>query len=976
MLFEGRYSRFWTFAGMLTVLTLILLCIQSGNAQTCTDGFTYDRRLRQCADVDECRTLADPCRGDMRCVNQNGGYLCIPRGMYSQSYARANSQTYSEQTYPDPSVGIPESYPNPAQRPAVPPIYPVQGRSTPCILGYLLGEDGRCTDIDECETESHQCNPTQVCINTSGGYTCTCTEGYWLISGQCQDIDECRYGYCQQLCANVPGSYSCSCNPGFVLNPDGRTCQDVDECDEVPCAHGCFNTYGSFMCNCDEGFELGSDGTTCNDLDECGFSEFLCQHLCVNTPGSFSCLCPPGYFIFEDGRSCEDINECDTGNHTCTTQQVCFNFQGGFKCLDPNKCDPPYIEISENQCMCSAEIPACRDKPFTILFRHMDLTSGRGVPADIFQMQATTRYPGAFYIFQIKSGNEGREFTMRQTSNVSATLVLGRPVKGPREIILDLEMVTVNHLYECKCRLKLVSAAEPKLLFPVSDPERLSNMATDYIKNCCKIFLREEKESTTQVVKMRVPPVTTAVSGVSPEGPTKGVGVSEDYLLSKLPPNGREVPFIVPIFKPSYIQPSGSQYASYQEGLQGSARCSYADRKAELTGASHIVYDPGTTFQSGHIMNYVSPGSARRVPPTNKTTSMYGSVWDLKSGKPRLSNSMFDLTHPNSHMQRYDSVSSVQSSTSSMKDSPDSCRSLESITLSGDEREQGKLSIRLSYQEALEQIWITLVQCKDVHFPVDSGGQQRIGVKGVITVSKPVHFKSSIKEASPDVEFMETFVFALHLQQLRMAGLVFRIQAHFPRKRTLGECVLSLRQLGPQETQVSLDINPPSRAPCKDVHFPVDSGGQQRIGVKGIITVSKPVHFKSSIKEASPDVEFMETFVFALHLQQLRMAGLVFRLQAHFPRKRTLGECVLSLRQLGPQETQVWLDINPPSRAPICHAELHLATCFQPVSGRIQIQVLGAQNLPTSSAPLSQSFFVRVEMHSQGRLVTKQKTRP
>lgn len=39
------------------------------------------------------------------------------------------------------------------------------------------------------------------------------------------DIDECRYGYCQQLCANVPGSYSCSCNPGFLLNPDSRTCE-------------------------------------------------------------------------------------------------------------------------------------------------------------------------------------------------------------------------------------------------------------------------------------------------------------------------------------------------------------------------------------------------------------------------------------------------------------------------------------------------------------------------------------------------------------------------------------------------------------------------------------------------------------------------------------------------------------------------------------------------------------------------------
>ncbi|KAG9336766.1 hypothetical protein JZ751_003114, partial [Albula glossodonta] len=396
-------------------------------------------------------------------------------------------------------------------------------------------------------------------------------------------------------------------------------------------------------------------------------------------------------------------------------------------------------------------------------------------------------------------------------------------------------------------------------------------MATDCIKNCCKSFLRKEKESETQVIKMKVAPARTTVLGAIPEGQRSGIGVSEDYLLSKLPPDGREVPFVVPLFKPSYIQPSGPQYPNYQEGVQGSARYTYADRKAELTGVGHIVYDPLATFQYSNIASHVSPGSARRAAPKN-TTSAYGSVWDLKSGKPRLSNSMFDLTHPHGHMQRYDSVSSVQSSTSSMRDSPESSWSLESITLSGDEKEQGKLGIRLSYQEALEQIWITLVQ-------------------------------------------------------------------------------------------------------CKDMYFTTDSGGQQRFGIKGIITMSKPVHFKSSIKEASSDVELMETFVFALPLQQLRTAALVFRLQAQLPRKRTLGECVLSLRQLGPQETQHWLDINPPSRAPMCHAELHLATCFQPVSGRFQIQVLGAQNLPTSSAPLSQSFFVKVEMHSLGQLVTKQKTR-
>lgn len=63
--------------------------------------------------------------------------------------------------------------------------------------------------------------------------------------------------------------------------------------------------------------------------------------------------------------------------------------------------------------MCPAENAGCRDQPFTILYRVMDMVSGRSVPSDIFQMQATTRYPGAYYIFQIKSGNEGREFYMR-----------------------------------------------------------------------------------------------------------------------------------------------------------------------------------------------------------------------------------------------------------------------------------------------------------------------------------------------------------------------------------------------------------------------------------------------------------------------------------------------------------------------------------------------------------------------------------
>ncbi|XP_056151952.1 tandem C2 domains nuclear protein [Lampris incognitus] len=388
------------------------------------------------------------------------------------------------------------------------------------------------------------------------------------------------------------------------------------------------------------------------------------------------------------------------------------------------------------------------------------------------------------------------------------------------------------------------------------------------LKNCCKIVLKKRKEQETQeVIKVKMPPAP----GLSPADGKRTVGVSEDYLLSKLPSDGREVPFVLPTFKPSYIQPRGSRFPNLQSGLQSSARSTYAERKAELCGTCHIIYNPQSSLYHAQKAQYVSPGSARR--DTLKTRSFSPQSPEFRSqpaGNPRLSSSMFDLSSPQSHMQRFDSMSSVQSSASSMMSSIES--SLDSITLSGDERDLGKVCVRVSYQEALEQVWITLVKCSDLNVPVDVGQQQQIGFKGIITTGKPIHFKSSIKEW------------------------------------------------------------------CQDVVF-------------------------------------METFVFPLHLKPLRCSALVLRLQAHTPRKRTVAECVLSLRQLGPQETEHWLDLGLLSKTSVCHSELHLATCFQPVNGRIQLQVLTAQNLPASSTPLTQAFFIQAEMHQLGRVAMKKKTR-
>ncbi|MCJ8731029.1 hypothetical protein PDJAM_G00191420 [Pangasius djambal] len=191
-------------------------------------------------------------------------------------------------------------------------------------------------------------------------------------------------------------------------------------------------------------------------------------------------------------------------------------------------------------------------------------------------------------------------------------------------------------------------------------------MAMECIKNCCKIFLLKEKEPEPQVITVR--PFASL-----PEAKVQksALGVSEDYLLSKLPPDGKEIPFVLPSFRSSYIQPQGMQYSSYQAGLHGSARATYAERKAELSSAGQFTPDPAYPFNPGHVISYVSPRTVRR--PLLRG----GHVSAFDQGlQQRLSTSMLDLSSPHGHIQRYDSVTSVLSSTSSIRDSFGSSRSI------------------------------------------------------------------------------------------------------------------------------------------------------------------------------------------------------------------------------------------------------------------------------------------------------------
>ncbi|CAM9778455.1 unnamed protein product [Lampetra planeri] len=448
----------------------------------CPEGYTWDSEIEQCRDIDECLTIADACKGGLRCVNNFGGYLCLPHsatliftvgteeGGAAQDAHRGTQPPAAPPRTQGTSTGPPSVLRPPAALPALerlafsagelvepppgPPAPraqgpyadpPVRAPHVVCSPGYEGDSAGRCVDVDECARGSHRCRPGQRCVNEAGSHSCRCPDGFTLLGAQCVDVDECRLGLCSHQCLNSPGSFRCACSIGFSLAADNRTCTDLDECEvERPCSQNCLNLYGSFLCRCDSGFELDGDQRSCRDVDECAFSQYLCQFRCENHAGSYACSCPHGYRLQSDTRSCRDVDECEEGSHGCPEGASCFNVQGSHRCLPRITCSAPYTLIGDNRCVCPGEIPACREEPYIVLHKAMQMQAGRTAPSDVFQMQATAQYPGAFYTFRIAAGDDAGHFLMRQIGSASAMLVLTRPVTGPRDLVLDLEMLTIN----------------------------------------------------------------------------------------------------------------------------------------------------------------------------------------------------------------------------------------------------------------------------------------------------------------------------------------------------------------------------------------------------------------------------------------------------------------------------------------------------------------------------------------------------
>ncbi|ETN59950.1 hypothetical protein AND_008443 [Anopheles darlingi] len=150
------------------------------------------------------------------------------------------------------------------------------------VKSYSSTRGTRLSDINECLENNGGCE--QSCTNKPGSYECSCEPGLQIdtLNGHTciehttpsmlwYDINECLlrngHGPCQDTCVNSWGGYSCSCDglPGTRLASDGHGCEDDGECanENGGCSHRCLTTVGRLFCLCPDGLRLGPDWKTC-----------------------------------------------------------------------------------------------------------------------------------------------------------------------------------------------------------------------------------------------------------------------------------------------------------------------------------------------------------------------------------------------------------------------------------------------------------------------------------------------------------------------------------------------------------------------------------------------------------------------------------------------------------------------------------------------------------------------------------------
>ncbi|KAH8382434.1 hypothetical protein KR009_003503 [Drosophila setifemur] len=205
-------------------------------------------------------------------------------------------------------------------------------------------------EVDECETQNHGCE--HECINTLGGYECSCHIGYELHSDKKHCEDACggviEYPNGTITSPSFPETYPVlkECIWEIVAPPKHKISLNFTHFDlegtshqQSDCGYDSVTIYSKLSEN-----RLKRIGTFCGsaipptatsesnalrvefhsdksiqgsgfaavfftDIDECAMNNGGCQHECRNTIGSYICLCHNGYSLHENGHDCKE-GEC------------------------------------------------------------------------------------------------------------------------------------------------------------------------------------------------------------------------------------------------------------------------------------------------------------------------------------------------------------------------------------------------------------------------------------------------------------------------------------------------------------------------------------------------------------------------------------------------------------------------------------------------------------------------------------------
>ncbi|XP_017846556.1 dorsal-ventral patterning protein tolloid isoform X3 [Drosophila busckii] len=205
-------------------------------------------------------------------------------------------------------------------------------------------------EVDECETQNHGCE--HECINTLGGYECSCHIGYELHSDKKHCEDACggliEYPNGTITSPSFPEMYPIlkECIWEIIAPPKHKISLNFTHFDlegtehqQSDCGYDSVTIYSKLTEN-----RLKRMGTYCGtsipptitsdsnalrvefhsdksiqrsgfaavfftDIDECAVNNGGCQHECRNTIGSYLCFCHNGYSLHENGHDCKE-GEC------------------------------------------------------------------------------------------------------------------------------------------------------------------------------------------------------------------------------------------------------------------------------------------------------------------------------------------------------------------------------------------------------------------------------------------------------------------------------------------------------------------------------------------------------------------------------------------------------------------------------------------------------------------------------------------